>query len=132
MSEMIINNLSDRDKVIRTLACVKAHCEFKKWTGICDDKSTSKCQFCPTGKRFELCYEQLPDFDKLCVDNLADEMMTENLTCMAMPNRQVDDNFVSVQPPRNSLARATRAACAFISLAAMIFWLVKGLCLIHL
>ena len=127
MQEMIVNNLTDRDKIIRTLAGVKSHCQFKQWSGICDNEHTSKCQFCPTGKRFEHCYEQLPDFDKLCVDNLADEMMAEHLKYTSIPNGQVDDSFVSVRPPKSLASELVKATGAITMLVSVLYWFVKGL-----
>lgn len=67
MQEIIIDNLTDRDKVIRTLADVKLSCHLKVMSGTCNK---SDCVDCFKYQTSRDCLEQMSDFDKLQIDNI--------------------------------------------------------------
>lgn len=67
MDELIINNLNDRDKVIRTLADVKLTCHLRLKSGTCKGH---ECDDCFKYQTYCSCLEQMSDFDKLQIDNI--------------------------------------------------------------
>ncbi len=67
MEELIINNLNDRDKVIRTLADVKLTCHLRLKSGTCKGY---ECEDCFKYQTYNSCLEQMSDFDKLQIDNI--------------------------------------------------------------
>ena len=67
MEELIINNLNDRDKVIRTLADVKLTCHLRLKSGTCKGY---ECDDCFKYQTYNSCLEQMSDFDKLQIDNI--------------------------------------------------------------
>ncbi len=67
MQEIVIDNLNDRDKVIRTLADIKLNCYLKLMSGTCNK---SDCVDCFKYQTSRDCLEQMSDFDKLQIDNI--------------------------------------------------------------
>ena len=66
MEEIRIDNLNERDKVIRTLAGVKLSCYLKVLSGTCQESNCPDCFKYQTD--FE-CLDQMSNFDKLQIDS---------------------------------------------------------------
>lgn len=67
MQEITVDNLNDRDKVIRTLANVKANCYVRVQSGECD---SCECPDCYKYQTFNECLDQMSNFDRLQIDCL--------------------------------------------------------------
>lgn len=110
MEEMTINNLNDRDKVIRTLASVKFNCYLRTRTGIC---SINDCSICPRYKAYSHCLEQMSEFDKLQIDDYFDNEFHK--VASSYCPRPLPKANISVKPKRN--------------ISSIISFIISALCL---
>ena len=77
MQGIVVDNLTERDKIIRTLAELEVNCSTKLQRHICVESS---CSECPMHTRFNYFANQLPDFDRFQVDILAESKLLSTPT----------------------------------------------------
>ena len=120
MQEIVINNLSERDKVIHTLSEVQVNCTRKVLHRICDGTT---CILCEINASFENCMNQLSDYDRLQVRTLAESKMFQQA-----PIQTVSTQCLETPPPStNTLAKSLIATGGVLGTITLMGTLISKL-----